>query len=60
MGNMNKGDGMTKTNVDFFSMYELTRIDLPRPSRKYCKKMLCDEDGEYLPVIDGDTGEVLR
>ena len=30
---------------------ELMKNTLPRPSRKYCKKLLTDVDGSYLPVI---------
>ncbi|WP_458406007.1 hypothetical protein [Methanobrevibacter sp.] len=29
----------------------LMKKTLPRPSRKYCKKLLTDVDGSYLPII---------
>ena len=34
----------------------MKKAHLPRPARKYCKKMLTDCDGEYLPIIKVTIG----
>lgn len=39
----------TGMNKDFY--LNVASYMLPRPSRKYCKKILKDNDGSYLPII---------
>jgi len=41
----------------YINVYDLMMSDLPRPRLKRTV-VVCD--GEFLPVIDGDTGEILR
>ena len=45
-------------NPDFYiNMGEvMAKATLPRPTRKYCKPMLMDNDGSYLPVISIEIG----
>jgi len=44
-------------NDDFY--FNVASYMLPRPSRKYCKKILSDIDGSYLPIIHVEL-EVLE
>lgn len=39
-------------NDDFLiNVNDIMCKQLPRPARKFCKKLLTDIDGSYLPVI---------
>lgn len=38
-------------NPYIIKVSELMKKPLPRPSRRYCKRILTDVDGSYLPVI---------
>ena len=45
-------------DLDYYiNVFELMRFDLPRPR---LKRTVIVNDGEFLPLIDGDTGEILR
>ena len=49
---------MTTYPIDekyYINIASLMKKTLPRPSRKYCKKLLTDVDGLYLPVITVTT-----
>jgi len=39
----------------YINVYDLMRIDLPRPRPKRQVTVIADED-EWLPIIDGSTG----
>lgn len=45
-------------DLDFYvNVYDLMMSDLPRPR---LKRTVVVGDGEFLPLIDGDTGEIRR
>jgi len=41
-------------NSDFYVNVAL--LMLPRPTRKYARRMLTDSDGSYLPIITVEIG----
>jgi len=43
----------------YINVYDLMRIDLPRPRPKRQVTIIVD-DGEWLPIIDGATGVCFK
>ena len=40
----------------YINVYNLMNLDLPRPRRKVS---VIVNNGEWLPIVDGDTGKVV-
>ena len=49
---------MSSIDLNYYiNVYDLMMLDLPRPR---LKRTIIVNDGEFLPLIDGSTGEILR
>jgi hypothetical protein len=46
----------------YINVYNLMMLDMPRCrlSRPKMKPRVIVNDGEFLPLIDGSTGEIMR
>ena len=45
-------------DLDYYiNVYDLMMIDLPKPR---LKRTILATDDEFLPLIDGNTGEILK